>query len=79
MLARYGRLYELSGGTVRVELEDVRADGEDRVVARHRVIAERDGRRLDAFDRVTFTIAGGQVVHIEEATDDQAAKDAFWS
>jgi len=75
----YGKLFELSGGTMQVELQDVRAEGDDTVVARHRGTATRGDKTLDEMGTIVFTIEDGKAVRLDESFDNQAAEDAFWS
>src|SRR5436305_7066386 len=44
ILGFYGKLFELSDGTFRAELESTKADGDDKIVATHRNKAERGGK-----------------------------------
>ncbi|GEL18467.1 nuclear transport factor 2 family protein [Pseudonocardia asaccharolytica] len=79
VFALYGRLAELSGGTLRVELREAVAKGENQVVTTHRATASRGDRKLDVIEHITFTIRDGQAVDLDETVEDQAAADAFWS
>jgi ketosteroid isomerase-like protein len=79
VLALYGRLAELSGGTIRVELEDALSDGGDRVITVHQVTAERDGETYSAREVLLFTIVDGKVVEIQDFLADIEANDSFWS
>lgn len=79
VLAMYGKLAELSGGTVRVELEDVLSDGGDRVVAIHRATAERNGQTLTEREALLFTIVDGKVAEIQDFFADIERNDSFWS
>lgn len=74
----FGKVGELSGGTFRVELESVRSEGEDKVVARDHASADRNGKHLDSGETLVFTIVDGQAVDVVATPDDQAAGDAFW-
>ena len=74
----YGKLAELTNGTVAVEVLEVRAEGDDRVVARHRTTAERNGKKLDVNQTIVFTVTDGKVTRLEETSDDIAAEDEFW-
>lgn len=78
VFALYGAFFELTGGTLAVELQSMQAEGANRVV-RHRVTGERDGRHLDSQETVTVRVADGQAVELAEAFADPAAVDAFWS
>jgi ketosteroid isomerase-like protein len=79
VLAMYGQLAERSGGTVRVELEDVLSDGGDRVIAIHTANAERNGKTLSAREALLFTIADGRVAEIQDFFSDIESSDSFWS
>ena len=79
ILGFYGKLFELSDGTFRAELESTKADGDDKIVATHRHKAERGGKRLDMDQTLTFTISDGKFTYLLDEASDQAAYDAFWS
>jgi uncharacterized protein len=79
VLAMYGKLGELSAGSLRVELEDVLSDGGDRVVAIHRTNAAREGRTLETREALLFTIIDGRVAEIQDFFGDIDEADAFWS
>ena len=79
VLTMYGQLAELSGGSVRIELEDVLSDGADRVIAIHRAHAVRNDQTLSAREALLFTIADGKVAEIQDFFADIASVDAFWS
>lgn len=79
VLTMYGKLAELSNGSVRVELEDVLSDGGDRVIAIHQSTAERNGQQLSVREALLFTIADGKVAEIQDFFADIEANDAFWS
>jgi ketosteroid isomerase-like protein len=79
ILAYYGKLFENSNGTFAAELESVRVEGDDTVVATHRNKAQRGDKTLDQDETLTFTIAGGKITRIVESHSDAAAYDAFWS
>jgi uncharacterized protein (TIGR02246 family) len=79
ILAYYGKLFELSDGTFRAELENVRVEGDDTVVATHRDKGQRGDKTLDQDEDLTFTISDGKITRLVEKHSDQAAYDAFWS
>ena len=79
ILGYYGTLFELSDGTFAVELEDVKAEGDDTVVATHRDKGQRGGKTLDQEETLTFTLADGKITRLVENHSDQATYDAFWS
>jgi uncharacterized protein (TIGR02246 family) len=79
VLALYGKLGELSGGTLKVELQNVLSDGANRVIALHQATATRpDGRSMSVQEALLFTISDGKVVEIQDFFPDVAAQDAFW-
>jgi ketosteroid isomerase-like protein len=76
-IALYGRLFELSGGTLKVELEGLKSDG-DKVEATHRATAAREGKSLDQPEVMTFTVKDGKMARLDEQPSNQAAFDEFW-
>ena len=78
VLGLYGKLFELSGGTMAVTLNSATAEGDDHVIAKHTGKAERNGTTLESDATMDFTIKDGKIVRIDETNDDQAAEDAFW-
>jgi len=79
ILGYYGKLFELSDGTFSAELETMKVEGDDSVVATHRDKAKRGDKTLDQDETLTFTISGGKFTRLVESRSDQAAYDAFWS
>jgi hypothetical protein len=79
VLGFYGKLFELSGGTMSVTLNSVTADGDDRVIAKHTGKAERNGTTLESDATIAFTIKNGKITRLDETNQDQAAEDKFWS
>ena len=79
--AMYGKLFELSGGTFKADLQGTTAKGDDTVVARHGHSAARDGKTIDVEETLTFTIEDGQMTRLESSFQggDQAAVDDFWA
>lgn len=78
ILELYGKLGEASNGTFRAVLEDVKADGADKVVAVYAGQGERDGKKLGTKNTLTFTLKDGKFVDLEDSPDDLAAWDDFW-
>ena len=65
ILALYGGLFEMTNGTLRIELNDVLSDGGDRVVAIHTSTLEKDGENVHAAGGAAlFTIVDGKVAEI---------------
>jgi len=77
-MAYYGKLFELTNGTMSVDLKSVTEQGDNKVVAVHHNNAERDGKKLDDDTTLNFTIKDGKVARIDEAPGNQAAEDDFW-
>jgi ketosteroid isomerase-like protein len=77
VLGLYGKLAELSGGTITVDLTSVTSRG-DKVVTEHHTKAERGGKTLDVNETIEFTFAGDKISRLDLGTTDQAAEDAFW-
>jgi uncharacterized protein len=73
----YGKIAEVTNGTFKADLESVRAEGDDKVVTRHRNLGQRGDKSLNVMDTLTFTIRDGKIASIVEAPDDQAAMDDF--
>jgi ketosteroid isomerase-like protein len=78
VLKLYGKLAELSGGTIAIDLTSVESHG-DKYVSVHRTTAERDGKTLDVDETIEFTFAGNRIARLHVSTADQAAEDAFWA
>ncbi len=74
----FGRLGELSGGSLRVQLHDVLANDEHSVGLAH-VTAQREGRQLDDNQVIVFHVSGAKVTAAWVYFSDQQANDAFWS
>jgi uncharacterized protein len=79
ILAYFGQLGQETGGTFRAELDDLLADGDDRVVGIHRSTAERDGKQLSVGDCIVFQLQDGRITDGREHFHDLYAWDAFWS
>ena len=79
ILGYYGTLFELTDGTFAAELQSVRSEGDDTVVATHRDKGQRGDKTLDQDEELTFTISKGTFTRLVENHSDQGAYDAFWS
>jgi ketosteroid isomerase-like protein len=79
--AMYGKLFELSGGTFKADLQSATAKGDDTVVAVHHNTATRGGKTLDLEETLTFTIEDGQMTRLDSSfkPGDQGAVDEFWA
>jgi uncharacterized protein len=79
VLGLFGRLFELSGGTLRIELHDVIANDEHGV-ALFTVHAEREGRELhDNEVLIAHPTPNGKAAEIWTQSGDLYASDEFWS
>jgi uncharacterized protein len=79
VLGLFGRLFELSAGTLRIELHDVVAN-DQHGVALFTVSAERGGRQIaDNEILVGHVSADGKATEIWTRAGDQYAFDEFWS
>ena len=79
VLGFFGRLFELSGGTLRLELHDVVANDEHGV-ALFKVLADRDGKQLaDDEILIAHPTADGKAAEIWTQSTDVYTSDEFWS
>ncbi len=79
VLGLFGRLFELSGGTLRLELHDVVAN-DQHAVAMFTIRAEREGRQLDDNEvLVSHPSPDGKATEIWTQSSDIYASDEFWS
>ncbi len=73
----FRRLAALSGGTHRIELQDVIA-GDNHVVALHTTRAERGAKKLEIRAVQVFRVAAGKVTEAWTHHSDLYAFDEFW-
>jgi uncharacterized protein len=78
VLGYYGTLFELTGGTLNVDLQSVTAEGADKVVAVHKLSAQRGDKSYNRDETLNFTFAGGKISRLDEEHADQAAFDDFF-
>jgi len=79
ILALYGQLFELSGGTMRVELEHALSDGDDRVVSIHTASLEKDGESYAQKEALLITFVDGKIVELQDFFEDIALNDRLFS
>jgi ketosteroid isomerase-like protein len=79
VLGYYATLFDLTGGSLKAELKSVTAQGADKVVAVHKLSAQRGGKSYDRDETLDFTFAGGKISRLDEQHADQAAFDDFFS
>jgi ketosteroid isomerase-like protein len=79
VLGYYGHLFELTGGTLKAQLESTTAVGDDKVDAVHRLSAQRDGKSYDEEETLHFTLTGGKISRLDEEHPDLPKFDAFFA
>ena len=78
VIALFGRTFEMSGGTFRVEVHDAVAN-DDHAVILGTVTAERAGKRLHQRYTHVAHMRDGKLSESWIFSEDQAAVDSFWS
>ena len=78
MIGEFGRLFQDSGGTFRVEIDEI-LEGDESVVVLARESASREGRTLEQRYAHIFHFRGDQVSEAWVVNYNQAEADAFWS
>jgi uncharacterized protein len=79
ILALYGSLFELTGGTMSVQLEHVLTDGGDRVIAIHTASLVKDGETYTQTESLLFSFIDGKVAEIQDFFPDIALNDRLFS
>jgi hypothetical protein len=74
----FARCQELSGGTLKVGVDEALADG-DRVVVLSTVSAQRRGQSWSSPEVHVWRVMAGRAVEFREFQGDQQAEDEFWS
>lgn len=78
VLGYYAELFEMTGGTLKADLQSVKDDGPDQVLAVHRLIAQRDGKSYDEVEKLHFTLSGGKISRLDEEHPNLTEFDAFF-
>ena len=78
VLAVFGRIQELCGGTFRIEVHDVLANDEHGV-ALTRWTASRQGKHLNVLDADVYHIRDSKIVEFWSFAEDQGLVNEFWS
>ena len=78
ILAYFGELFTRSGGTIRVDLDDLIA-GDHHTVGFQRVHAERNGAAIHQRAVLVFALKDGKVSEVHEFPEDTAKASEFWS
>ena len=79
ILGLYGKLFELSGGTLRIQLEKVLSDGGSRVMSIHTSSVDKDGETITQTEALLFTLVDGKVAEIQDFFGDIALNDRLFS
>ena len=79
VLGYYAKLAEMTGGTLKADLESVKDEGPDKVLAVHRLTAQRDGKSYDEEEQLHFTLSGGKISRLDGDHPDLAKFNAFFS
>src|SRR5436190_10765817 len=78
ILAMYGQLGEMTGGSFRAVIDQLYAN-DDRVVVIYRGQAERGTKKLDTLRALVFEMQGGKIAGLDDISSDTAVDDAFFS
>ena len=78
VLAYYGKMFEMTGGSLSADLKSATAKGDDHVVSVHQAKGTRGDKSIDVEESLDFTFKDGKIARIDETSADQAAEDAFW-
>lgn len=75
----YRRLFEETGGTMKVELRTILVDGRGHAVSMHRFTAQRGDKRIDENGGIVFRIVGDKISDLDECVEDIDKGNEFWS
>ena len=79
ILGLYGALFELSGGTLQIQLDHVLSDGGNRVVSIHTSTMDKDGETFTQTESLLFTFVDGKVAEIQDFFADISLSDRLFS
>ena len=79
ILGLYGMLFELSGGTLQIQLDCVLSDGGNRVLAIHTSNMDKDGETVTQTEALLFSFVDGKVAEIQDFFVDIALADRLFS
>lgn len=79
ILGLYGKLFELSDGTIQIRLDHVLSDGGDQVVAIHTSSMEKNGETVTQTEALLFTLTDGKVAEIQDFFADIALSNSLFS
>lgn len=72
-------VFELSGGTFKAHPVELVASGDDAVLGRFHMVAERDNVTLDQEGLQRMVVRDGQLVTLDNLFSDERAMDAFFA
>jgi uncharacterized protein len=72
-------VFELSGGTFKAHPVELVASGDDAVLGRFHMVAERDGVTLEQEGMQRMVVRDGKLVTIDNLFSDERAMDAFFA
>ncbi len=78
ILQFFGDLFERSGGTLQVLLDDVAA-GDDHSYSLHRNVATRGDRSFDLRSVLVFEMVDGRIARVDQYYWDTTENDEFWA
>jgi hypothetical protein len=78
IMAYFGELFSRSGGTIKVQVQDVIA-GERHTVGLQAAQAQRHGKSMAQNGVIVFTLKDGKVTEVNEFQEDTASASDFWS
>ena len=79
ILAMYGKIGELTGGTFRAAANLFTTDGRGTVVVQHDYVGTRDGNDVGQKNALIFRIEGGKIVELTDTTSDLGVYDKNWA
>ncbi len=78
ILQFFGDIFERSGGTLQVLLDDI-AEGDDHSYSLHRNVATRGDRSLDLRSVLVFEMVDGRIDRVDQYYWDTTENDEFWA
>ncbi len=79
VLGLYGKLFELSDGTIQIRLDHVLSDGGNRVLAIHTSSMEKNGEPVIQTEALLFTFSDGKITEIQDFFADIALANSLFS
>jgi ketosteroid isomerase-like protein len=79
LLAMYGKIGELTGGTFQATPKLFTTDGRGTVVVQHDYEGTRDGKDVHQPNAIIFRLEGGKIVEVTDLTSDIDAYNTTWA